>query len=174
MDDSFLRYLQQLELMAFFSGYPLVYAIILFITGNQKGKDTLKTRIASLLPLAYALVGTLYLGFQIKKLYPDYSIENIRLTMQPPWLILWGILAILFWIPSLSKKKILTLIHSLVYFFFLVKDLFLQLFPSSANGDIIRNDMQMYANSILLNLGAVAFILLISFVLTRYKKRLIS
>ncbi|HEY8782146.1 MAG TPA: hypothetical protein VIM16_11050 [Mucilaginibacter sp.] len=171
MDNSFFAYLQQLELMAFFSGYPLIYAIILFIADNER-KNTFKTRAVSLLPFAYALVGTLYLGFQLKKLYPDYTFENIQLTMQQPWLIIWGLLANVFWIPALGKKKMLSLIHSLVFFFFLVRDLFLQLSASPANTDIIKNDMKVYGNSLLLNLGAFAFILLISFVVIQYKRRL--
>jgi len=171
MDNSFLAYLQQLEVMLFFSGYPLIYTLIVYIAGNQKDENNLKSRIVSILPFAYALVGSLYLGFQIRKIYPDYSIENIKLTMQPPWLILWGLLSILFWIPSLAKKKILTLIHSLVFFIFLIKDLLLQQFSSSATGDMVRNDMQMYANSILINLAAIAFVLLVFSSFTWYKKR---
>jgi len=34
MDNSFFSHLQLLELMAFFSGYPLVYAVIIFIDGK--------------------------------------------------------------------------------------------------------------------------------------------
>lgn len=174
MDNSFFAYLQQIELMAFFSGYPLIYAVTLFIAGNQPLKNNFKSRIVSLLPFAYALVGTLYLGLQLKNLYPDYSIENIKLTMQQPWLIIWGLLSILFWIPALGKKTVLSLIHSLVFFFFLVRDLFLQLSASSADKDIVRNDMKIYTDSLLLNLGAFALIVLLSFLFTHYNKRLRS
>ena len=174
MDNNFFAYLQQLELMAFFSGYPLIYAVTLFIAGNQQLKNNFKSRIVSLLPFAYALVGTLYLGLQLKNLYPDYSIGNIKLTFQHPWLIIWGLLSILFWIPALGKKTVLSLIHSLVFFFFLVRDLFLQLSASSADKNIVRNDMKIYTDSLLLNLGAFALIVLLSFLFTHYKKRLRS
>ena len=73
--------MERLELMAFFSGYPLLYAVILFIGGNQQVKNNVQSRIVSLLPFAYALVGTLYMGLQLNNLYPDYSIENIKLTI---------------------------------------------------------------------------------------------
>jgi len=174
MDDIFFAYLQRLELMAFFSGYPLLYAVTLFIAENQQLKNNFKSRIVSLLPFAYALVGTLYLGLQLKNLYPDYSIENIKLTMQQPYLKIWGLLAILFWIPAIAKKPILSLLHSLVFFFFLVRDLFLQLSASSADKNIVRNDMKIYTDSLLLNLGAFALIVLLSFLFTHYKKRLRS
>ena len=174
MDNSFFSYLQQLELMAFFSGYPLIYAITLFIAGNQQSKNNYTSRIVSLLPFAYAMVGTLYLGFQLKNLYPDYSIENIKLTIQQPWLVIWGILSTLFWIPAISQKKFLSLIHSLVFLFFLIRDLFLQLSSSSADKNIVRNDMKIYTDSLLLNLGAFALIIILYLLFDFYKKRLSS
>jgi hypothetical protein len=171
MENSFFAYTQRLELLAFFSGYPLIYTVILFIAGNQQIKNNFKSRVIFLLPFAYALVGSLYLGLQLKNLYPDYSIENIKLTIQQPCLVSWGLLSILFWIPALAKKATLSLLHSLVFFFFVVRDLFLQL-TAPANNDVIRNDMKIYTDSLLLNLGAVTSIVLLFFLYTRYKKRL--
>ena len=169
MENSFFAYLQQLELMAFFSGYPLLYALIFFVAGNKQSGNNFKKRIISALPFVYPILGTLYLGLQLKNLYPDYSFQNIKLTMQKPWLITWGLLSIIFWIPMLGKKTILSLIHSLVFFFFLARDLFLQLSASSDNS-IIKNDMNVYSNSLLLNTGIFVFILLLSFLFSLYKK----
>ena len=169
MENSFFAYAQKLELLAFFSGYPLIYAIVFFIAGDQQSKNKFKSRAVSLLPFAYALIGTLYLGLQLKKLYPDYSIENITLQTQQPYLMAWALLSNLFWIPSLGKKTILSLLHSLVFFFFVIKDLFLQL-SGSIDKDIIRNDMKIYTVSLLLNLVAIALLLLLSFLYARYKK----
>lgn len=174
MNNNFFVYLQQLEMMAFFSGYPLLYAFIFFILGNKQSKPDFNKKIASLLPLAYALVGTLYLGLQLKNLYPDYSFENIKLSMQQPLLVIWGLLSIFFWIPVLGKKPFFSLIHSLVFFFFLVRDLFLQSSTSSPDKNIIRNDMKIYTDSLLLNIGAFAFIVLLFFLFTFYKKRFSS
>ena len=170
MDSSFFAYLQQLELMAFFSGYPLVYALTLFFAGNQKVKNNFKNRIASLLPFGYALVGTLYAGLQLKKLYPDYSFENIKLSTQHPWLIFWALLSILFWVPALAKQKVFSLIHSLVFFLFLLRDLFLQLSSSSSDNSVVRNDMDVYTNSLLINICAFVFVVVLSFVFTQHKK----
>lgn len=172
MENSFFAYLQQLELMAFFSGYPLLYALIFFVAGNKQSGNNFKKRIISALPYVYPVLGTLYLGLQLKNLYPDYSFENIKQTMHHPWLITWGLLSILFWIPALGKKTFLSLIHSLVFFFFLARDLFLQLSVSSAAGDnsVIKNDMNVYSNSLLLNTGIFVFILLLSFLFSLYKK----
>ena len=161
MEDTFFAYLHRLELMAFFSGYPLIYAIVFFIAGNQPSKNKLKGRLFFLLPFSYALVGTLYLGLQLKNLYPDYSFGNIALTMQDPILIIWGLLSLLFWIPVFRKKPVVTLLHSLVFFFFLLRDLFQHTFYQ-VDKTVVRNDMNIYTNSLLINISAFAFIVLLS------------
>jgi hypothetical protein len=174
MDHSFFAYLQQLELMAFFSGYPLVYTITLSIAWNRLASNQFNRQLISLLPFAYALVGTLFLGFQIKKLYPDYSIENLKLTVQQPWLVIWGLLSILFWIPSISKKRVLSLIHSFVFFLFLVRDLFLLIIQPSTDRNIVTNDMKMIIASIVLNLGSLAVLLIFSLLFIQFAKRVRS
>ena len=172
MDNSFFAYLQQLELMAFFSAYPLVYAIVSVLTGNSKKE--IFVRLPSLLPYAYALVGTLYLGLQLKNLYPDYSSENIRLTLQQPLLTIWALLSLLLWIPILARKPVISLLHSFVFFFFLLRDLFSQFFASSTDKNIVRNEMKVYTDSLLLNLGTFAFIVLLYFLFILYRKRINS
>ena len=168
MDNSFFEYLQQLELMAFFSGYPLLYVITFFLASHTNIKNNFSRRLVSVLPFAYALIGILYLGYLLKSLYPDYSVKNIKAFVQQPWLISWGLLSILFWIPALAKKKVLSLLHSLVFFFLLVRDLFIQL-SASSDKSIITNDMNVYTNSLLLNIGALALIVLLSFLFFTHK-----
>ena len=165
MDSSFFEYLQKLELLAFFSGYPLVYAIVFFIAGNKKSKNNFITQMVSNLPLGYALVGTLYIALQLKNLFPGYSIQNIKAAIHQPWLIIWALLSIFFWIPALAKRKFLSLLHSIVFFFILLFDLFLQLSSSS----IVKNDMNVYTVSLLLNIGAVLLMVLLSYLFTRNK-----
>ena len=165
MDNSFFIYLEQLELMAFFSGYPLIYFTIRFLGETQKAKGTIIIKFVSLLPFAYALVGILYIGLQLKNSYPDYSIDNIKLTTQEPYLKIWGFLSVLFCIPFLCKKPVLSLLHSLVFFFLLVRDLFLHSFQS-IDKTVIRNDMNIYSISLLINLSAFASIVLLYFLFT--------
>jgi hypothetical protein len=174
MDDNFLAYVQHLELMAFFSGYPFIYALAFFVVRNKKIKNIFKHEVISLLPFSYALISTLFVGFQLKKLYPDYSFENIQLTMQQPYLVIWGVLAILFWIPALAKNVVLSLIHGLVFFFFLAKDLFLHFSSSTTDDSIVSNDMKVYSLSLLLNLASLVLIVLLFFLFTHYKKKSIS
>ncbi len=50
MDNSFFSYLQRIELLAFFSGYPLIYTLIVFTAGNQRSKNNFISSLISLLP----------------------------------------------------------------------------------------------------------------------------
>ncbi len=169
-DSGFFAYLQQLELIAFFSGYPLLYALVLSIAGKQSVRNHFKKRLVAVLPFAYALVATLYIGLQLKNLYPDYSLENIQELFAQPFLKIWGILAFLFWIPALSKRPVFSLLHSLVFFFLLLKDLIIH---SASDGDrlVIKNDMKVYTDSLLLNSCSFIAIFLISFIFLQLKDK---
>lgn len=170
MDDSLFVYLQQLELITFFSGYPFIYAVVFFIAGNQQDKNSFKKQVTKLLPSGYALVGILYLGFQLKNHYLVYFIQNSNLTLHQTYWQIWGFLSLLFWIPALAKKIVLSLLHSLVFFFFLARDIILRLSASTVDIHVVRNDMQMYTVSLLLNLGAILVIVLISFFVKQYRR----
>lgn len=169
MNNTFFAYLQQLEMMAFFSAYPLVYAIMNVIFGNSK-KEIIR-KFPTLLPYAYALVGLLFFGLQLKNFYPNYSIEYIKSEIQQPLLYIWALLSILFFIPALAKKPVLSLLHSLVFFFFLLRDIFSPLFTTTTDKNILRNEMKVYTDSLLINLGAFSFIALLFFLFILYKKR---
>lgn len=157
--------------MAFFSGYPLVYYLIVFLKGKKKTNENSAGRFFSLLPMAYALLGILYFGLLLKNLYPNYSSEHISLKMQQPFLIIWGISSILFWIPALRGKPVFSLLHSLVFFFFLAKDIFFHFIGFSSDELIVRNDMKIYSVSIVFTLLALIFILLFSLLFRHYAIR---
>ena len=168
MDESFFSYLQRLELMAFFSGFPLVYALVFFIAGNKEDRTGFKKRIVNLLPVSYALTGTLYLGLQLKNLYPDYSFENIKMAIENPGLTIWALLSLLFWLPVVARKPVLALLHSAVFFFFLVKDLLLKELGRT-DRSILKNDMNIYTISILLNIVCLLVVLGLSYLVIRKK-----
>ncbi|MEO8854935.1 MAG: hypothetical protein ABI359_14215 [Ginsengibacter sp.] len=170
MGNNFFAYIQQLELLAFFSGYTLLYAIILVLAENKKPGNNLKTHLVSILPLSYSLVSTLYLGLQLKNFYLSYSSGNTGMAIHHPYLMIWGLLGILFWIPAFRKKEIISLIHSLVFFFILVKDIILQI-GSPVDENILKNDMRLYTASFLLNLVSFLFMALIYFFFFRNKKK---
>lgn len=150
MNQNFLAYLDLIELLLFFSGYPLIYLLIKSLGDNFRLKQIFKKNISSLLPVAYAIVGVLYVGLQLKNLYPDYSIEYIGASLQLSFLKLWAAFSILFFIPLLSKKPVFSLLHSLVFFYFIVKGLVLH-FSGSIQLDSVRNSMNIYSVSLLIN-----------------------
>lgn len=170
MGDNFFSYLQQLELMAFFSGYPLLYAIVLSIAGKKQSRNNFKSKIVWLLPFSYALVGILYLGLQLKNLYPDYSAENIKIALEHPFLKIWGLLSLLFWIPALSKKTVFSLLHSFVFFFLLLKDFFVQSSFNEGNTHIIKNDMKVYTDSLMINISSLLVVSITYFLYQRIKQ----
>ena len=158
MDNDLFAYIDRLALMAFFTGYPIIYALVFFIAGKRiKAPGSLGNWLVKLLPYAYALNATLYLGMLIRNMYPDYSISNITEQLHYAFLRIFGLCALLFWIPLFSRKPIYSLLHSLLFFFFLLKDLVLQM-TSGEGKDMIKNDMKIYTDSILLNLSTFAFI----------------
>ncbi len=171
MDNSFFAYAQLMELISFFSGYPLLYVIVHFIFENQSIKNKIKSRIVFLLPLAYALVGTLYLGLQIKNLYPDISLDRLQIGLHRPFLMIWGILSVLFWFPVFRKKTIWSLFHSFVFFFFILRDVVFQMIGTNSDKEIIANDMKIYTVSLFVNLGAFLFIILSSFIISQIQNR---
>lgn len=170
MGIDFEAYIQQLELMGFFTGYAVIYAIVHFIAGEQRKKtNSFINSLVKLLPYAYALTGTLFLGMVLKNIAIDISVQNIADQFQNPYLKIWGLLSVLFWIQALSKKPILSLLHSLVFFFFLIKDMYLQI-NHSIGKEIIRNDMKIFTDSLLLNTATLALVVISYYLLRRIRK----
>jgi hypothetical protein len=162
--------MEQLEMLVFFSGYPLVFYLVRFLARRASLKNVSAAALVSILPFAYALIGTIYLGLQLKNLYPVYTIENIRHRIQQPYLFIWALLSLLFWIPAISKKQILSVFHSLVFFFTIVKDLYFQLAGLNSDRNILKNDMNVYTVSIFLNLAAFIILSLPYYILSQRKK----
>jgi len=171
MGNDIITYIQKLELFAFFSGYCLIYTLIFFIKGDNNNKPKLLiNRLAILLPYAYALTATLYLGMVIKNISLDFSIRNFKDQFQIPFMQIWALLAVLFWIPLFNKKTIFSLIHSLVFFGFLVQEFFINM-NSPTGKEIIHNYMKVFTDSLLLNLTTLAFVTLSYFLLSYLGKK---
>jgi len=169
--DSLNDYISQLQLLAFFSGYPLIYTLVNFLaTKRQERTSFLSNKWVELLPFAYALVGTLFIGLLLKNISPDFSLKNIADQFPTPYLEVWGIMAVLFWIPAIRKRPIFSLLHSLLFFFLLIKDFFMQI-TSLSGRFVIENDMKMYTFSLLLNMGALVFVFAISYGLHYFRIR---
>jgi hypothetical protein len=166
MGDNLIDYIEKLEYLIFFSGYPLVYSLVYFMYSRGKQhQQTLSKRLVALLPIAYALTATIFFGFWIREMVIRANIQNIQ-PETIAFLKAWGLLAILFWIPLFNRKPYYSLLHSLVFFFIFFKDLVTGI--NSADGrDIIRNEMKIYTISLVLNLFSLIMVLLVSFLLKK-------
>jgi len=164
---------ERLEMFAFFAGYPLVFYVAYFFAGKKLQQSVYKNRVIYLFPLTYALLGTLYWGLQLRNWYPDYQIKNIVSNTYYIYSKIWALLAILFWIPFFFKRPFLSVLHSLFFFFLLLRDIFSQLLFHDQDIYTLRNEMKVYTVSLLLNVFALIvvslFYLLISYI-TRRKK----
>lgn len=167
MSDDLAAYMERITLMTFFCGYPLLYALVFFIAGKYEEKKTFARKLTSLLPLGYALSATLFLGLFLKNISVNYSLTNAAAPLS--FLQLWGLSAVLFWIPALSKKPVFSLLHSAIFLYLLLKDLFIYTI-SSTDKDMVRNDMKIYTLSLLINTGTFIVIALVSFILSTTRK----
>ena len=158
MGNDIIAYIQKLELFGFFSGYCLIYTILFSLKSSSNSKvQTLLQKLIDLLPYAYALTASLYLGMVVKNISPGFSVRNLNAQFRLPYLQVIGLSGVFFWIPYFGKKPILSLIHSLVFFFFLLRDVFIQL-KLSQGTEIIHNNMKVFTDSLLLNLITLVFI----------------
>ncbi len=172
MEISFFVYLQRLEIIVFFSGYPLIYALSRLFAAKQLSKRIPRGTLTKLLPYGYALIATLFAALQLKNFYQFYTGENSSAGfLHHPFLMTWAFLAILFWIPALAKRPVLSLLHSFVFFLLLLKGLFFQTFWPANDNSLLRNDMKLYTTSLLLHLAAQVIVLLIYIFSNRSKKR---
>jgi hypothetical protein len=142
MFDSLLGYMERLELQFFFSGFVTACAII-YLAGKEK--------LLKYFSLSYALVATLYLGWILKNLFPDYSIDHIVNSTQYPILKLFALSGMLFWIP-VFRKTCLVIGHSIPFFLLVVYDF-------TRDIDHASNSLKIYLSSIALHL--VAFLVVI-------------
>ncbi|MGN6249075.1 MAG: hypothetical protein ACTHNG_12040 [Ginsengibacter sp.] len=166
-----MAYIQKLELFGFFSGYCLLYSLIFSFQKPSNSKaQTLLEKVAKLLPYAYALTATLYAAMIVKNISLNISIRNFKEQFQLPYLQIIALLALLFWIPFFSKRKILSLLHSLVFFTYLLMDIFL-LSQRVEGKELMYNDMKLFTDSLLLNLTTIILVVILHFFFTIYRKK---
>ncbi|CAN5141298.1 hypothetical protein BH09BAC2_BH09BAC2_16260 [soil metagenome] len=159
MGQGFAAYIQRMELIAFFSGYALVYAFVHFIAGEHHKKCSVwQTRMIGFLPYAHALSGTLYVGLILKELSNNFSFDNLIKSFSSGW-NLFAFISLLFWLPFFNRRKWVPLMHSLVFFYLLIKDIVLQLSYADTN-DMVNNDLRIYTASIFINTASLLVIII--------------
>ncbi len=157
MDTDIILFIEKLQLMIFFLGYPLLFTFLYSFKNSKESTfyHFLHT-LYTLLPSSYFLLGLLFVGLVFKNLFPDYSVNNFFQQFKFPYLTFWASSSLIFCIGFLNKRPIYSLLHSLVFFSLLLKDFF------SATNDIIRNDMKIYTISLLINSVCLLLLFLIN------------
>jgi cellobiose-specific phosphotransferase system component IIC len=86
------------------------------------------------------------------------------------------LLAIIFWIPFFFKRPFLSVLHSLFFFFLLLRDIFSQLLFHDQDVLTLRNEMKVYTDSLLLNLFALIIISMVylPIILIKNKRKISS
>lgn len=163
------EYIEILELIAFFAGFPLVYLLVHVLVDQPKKPALFFKELKYLLPFSYALVGTFYFGFLMKNLYEEYSLRNTLHAFANPWLIIWSLSSLLMWSPLFRRKAYFSFIHSLVIFFLLLKDVFLYA-ANKLGKPILLNDMKLYSDSLILNSGCLLLTYFIYHLIRNFRK----
>ncbi|HNP22808.1 MAG TPA: hypothetical protein PKM63_15545 [Panacibacter sp.] len=149
MGSDFLAYLQMLEFIAFFAGYPLIYTILRYLSAQKNNAAIFFSKIYEFLPSTYAIAGTLYIGLQLKNIYPDYSLENVIRTIQHPAIAIWAVSTVAFALTVIAKKSFLSLLHSLVFFLLFAIEIANGYSNMSTDGSRLHNTMNIYTASLL-------------------------
>jgi hypothetical protein len=171
MEQSLINYLQQLEILVFFCGYTLLYLVVNSLYSISAFSEVFKRRIKWALPYTYAMAGLLFIGFEIRNLYPDLSPSHLLQRFQSPFLFFWGMSTLLFWWKLIHKISWISFLHSLVFFYFLIKDLIWQNGVSTPDEHMVRNNMQIYSISLMLYFSLIIVFFLLSFLNKQLKQR---
>lgn len=149
MDHTFFAYLQRLEILAFFSGYALVYLAVQCVVSLPCIKESFKKHIRLLLPYTYAIAGTLFLGFELNNHFPNFSITQFMERVQDPFLFYWSLLPLACWIPVVRRYPFLSLLHSFVYLLVMIREFVFSDGNAYPNNHFTGNYMRIYSISLL-------------------------
>lgn len=148
-------YIEKLELVTFFSAFPLVYLLIQFIATefslNKKWIINLNANITTV----YPIISLLYIGMKLNQVYQSHFFA-IDWYEYNTYLKIWSFTAIIFFIPFFKKKKEWTFIHSIPYVLLIVLDI-INYYRNQIGVEVIHNEMRLYFISTILNLLILAF-----------------
>lgn len=170
MDESIFAYFELLEVLAFFAGYAILYALVHVLAEIDSKK--FKNKLGLLLPLlphAYALTGLLFLGHLIKGIFLVNNQVDGPILIDIPLLHTIGLLSLLFWIPIFRKRAWLSLLHSLFFFSYICIDL-VKYMRDKVGVEILQNDMKVLLDSVLISLFSLTCVTLLNYLRIRISK----
>lgn len=166
MGEGFIAYIERIELIGFFSGYPVVLVLLNMLLKRRFSRQVLSMRIRSALPAVYPLLATLYTAMLIKSLYPSYTVQNLLNTFSITPLRIWAITALIFWLPYLKKRISILVVHSAVFLGLLGYDVWTNI-RNHATLEMLQNDIRIFGISILLSTVMLLLVTVFIFILQR-------
>lgn len=152
----------------FYSGFPLLCILLYFISKNKNLHQTVKQKIYPLLPVAYAFVSSC---FWILILYTgriNFVIERIASLAPSMLAILYGLSALLFWLPAFRQNIKLSFLHSLPLFLLAPLNMLLNsLRHKVVHHDYISTLFRIYTAGFLIYIIAILFLLLLRWIMLR-------
>jgi hypothetical protein len=112
-------------------------------------------------------MGSIFFLLWIRELIIQSGIKNLVPGFNLSFLKVWALGSSFFWIPALAKKPVYSLLHSLVFFSLLIKDIIASLGSDRANNNM-SNDMKVYTISLVLNVLCLILILIATRVLMNW------
>ncbi len=171
MFGGFTIYIEWVELESFFSGFIVIWLIAQAFGHFAILPQKLNGSIRKSLPLAYAIIGTLYLGLQLRNSWYDQTFLPLFPGYEYYFLKAWALLALLCWIPFFRKHSIFAVLHSSVYFFVMARDLVIAYTREYDDSSRTSNDWKIFAASVGLNLVLTLIILFLSHLLDFLRRR---
>lgn len=165
MNDFFI-FLEKLELIAFFGGFPLVYFLVYFIsTDFSFGKNWL-IQLPKRLPVAYAFTTLLFVGMKLDQWIRSHG-AAIDFRSYLFYFQAWAFLGLLFFSIFFRRKPHYTLLHSVPFISLLIFD-FYTYYKGYLQVEMLHNEMRLYGLGTILNIISV---LIVSSLYLIFKKR---
>ncbi|MBU3743747.1 MAG: hypothetical protein FGM61_04255 [Sediminibacterium sp.] len=159
MNDLFI-YIEQVELIAFFSGLPVIWILINLLFGSKSIGIVIINRI---LPLVYGVLSVLYVGMKMDTYWTNMLAGWLFGNYWHVFLKCWAISAILFLLPIENKFfQRFSFFHALLFYTILLKDLIL-FFNNALSPELISNEWKMH----LISIGLTAVLATILYFLLR-------
>lgn len=156
-----------MEILAFFSGYPLVYVIVKTSFQSPVISASVKGRMQWALPFSYAIMGLLFVGLELKNNYADLHIQILWSHILNPLIYFWGLISLSFFHPYFRRAPQWSFYHSLFFLFLMLQNIFLEVNNQLVNGDNLHNSLKIYSISLLLNAALLGISFLLSFLIKK-------
>jgi hypothetical protein len=156
--DDLNSYIEKLELVAFFSAFPLIYLIARVISTQLSFNKKWLLNLYYNISLAYAITTLLYTGMKLNQVYQNHFFAFDFYNFNT-YLKIWSLLGLLFFIPFFRRKMSWTFIHSLPFLGLIIFDFF-AFYKSQTGVEVLHNEMRLYFVSAILNIASTMMVTL--------------